>query len=58
MNFVRNSGKILGINFFDPSFGYKDFEKIKTLMPWIVKFTFEGEECAEIEKLNLFEENA
>lgn len=45
------------INFFDPSFGYRDFEKIKILMPWIVKFSFEGAECVEIEKFNLFEGN-
>lgn len=44
------------INFFDSSFGYKDFEKIKALMPWIVRFSFEGAHCVEIEKYNLFEE--
>lgn len=27
------------INYYDNTFGYEDFEKIKTLMPWIVKFT-------------------
>lgn len=37
-------------------FGYKDFEKIKALMLWIVRFSFEGAHCVEIEKYNLFEE--
>lgn len=45
------------INFFDPSFGYREFEKIKTLMPWVVKFSFEGVGCVGIEKFNLFEES-
>ena len=43
------------INYFDPSFGYNEFEQIKNLMPWIVKFSFEGNKCLEIEKINLFQ---
>ncbi|WP_310604576.1 histidine phosphatase family protein [Anaerosporobacter sp.] len=42
------------INYFDPSFGYDDFERIKTLMPWVVRFTFENGECVEIKEYNLF----
>lgn len=43
------------INYFDSSFGYKHFEEIRTLMPWIVKFTFDGDRYLKIEKYNLFE---
>ena len=43
------------INYYDKSFGYAQFEEIRTLMPWVVKFCFEGSECVEIQKYNLFE---
>ena len=33
----------------------KNFEKIKGLMPWIVRFTFEDDVCVEIQPYNLFE---
>lgn len=42
------------INYYDKSFGYEDFASIKNLMPWIVKFTFQEDVCAKIEKVNLF----
>lgn len=42
------------INYFDPTFGYEEFEKIRGLMPWIVRFSFEDGRCMEIEKINLF----
>lgn len=38
------------INYYDPSFGGSDFEKIRDVMPWIVKFTFEGMKCISVEK--------
>ena len=41
------------INYYDPSYGYKDFNEIRLLMPWIVKFTFEENKCIEIEKINI-----
>lgn len=44
------------INYFDNSFGYSDFKKIQFLMPWIVKFTFNGENFQNIEMINLFTE--
>ena len=43
------------INFYDKQFGYADFERIKGLMPWIVKFTFESDDCVDIQSYNLFE---
>ena len=42
------------INYYDKNFGYSDFEKIRNLMPWIVEFTFEDNECVDIKKYNLF----
>lgn len=42
------------INYFDNSFGYDEFNKIKNLMPWVVGFIFEGNRCLEILKYNLF----
>ncbi len=42
------------INYFDNSFGYNEFTKIKRLFPWIVKFTFEENNLLSIEKINVF----
>lgn len=42
------------INYFDPSFGYGDFHAIRKLMPWIVRFAFDGGRCMEITGYNLF----
>jgi len=42
------------INFYDKSFGHGEFEEIKSLMPWIVKFVFDGERCVEIQRINVF----
>ena len=42
------------INYYDSSFGYEDFEKIRFLMPWIVEFVFNTDnKCIEINKYNL-----
>ena len=41
------------INYFNPSFGYDDFQRISTIMPWIVKFTFREEELVEIEEIDV-----
>ncbi len=43
------------INYYDRTFGYSDFEKIKKMMPWVVQFTFEEKKCVKIQKYNLFE---
>lgn len=42
------------INYFDKSFGYNEFERIKNLMPWIVEFTFDGDTCVKIKDYNVF----
>lgn len=39
------------INYYDSSFGYDDFEKIKLVMPWIVEFVFDADKkCVEMHK--------
>ncbi|WP_455716212.1 histidine phosphatase family protein [Anaerosporobacter sp.] len=43
------------INYYDSKFVYEDFEKIRCLMPWIVKFTFEGKQLITMESINVFE---
>lgn len=41
------------INYYDPTYGYNEFNEIRGLMPWIVKFTFDTERCIGIEKINV-----
>ena len=43
------------INYYVPSFGYERFQEIKGLMPWIVRFRFEGERIVDIKMYDLFE---
>lgn len=42
------------VNYYDKSFGYAEFEKIRGLMPWVVEFQFEGLECVEMKQYDLF----
>lgn len=42
------------INYYQPQFGVKEFMRIKTLMPWIVHFAFEGNRCELVEEFDLF----
>lgn len=42
------------IHYYDKSFGYEDFKRIKNIMPWIVKITFDSHSCIQIEEINLF----
>ncbi|MBR2409832.1 MAG: histidine phosphatase family protein [Lachnospiraceae bacterium] len=44
------------INYYDKTFGHAQFEEIRGLMPWVVQFCFDGEDCVEIRKYNLFED--
>lgn len=41
------------INHYDPSFGYADFEKIRRLMPWVVRFDFDADRCVAIRSINV-----
>lgn len=43
------------INHYDPTFGHADFEKIRGLMPWVVRFTFEGKTCVDICSYDVFQ---
>ena len=43
------------INYYDNTFGYYDFERIRNVMPWVVKFIFENNVCMSIDRYNLFE---
>ncbi len=42
------------VNYYDKKFGYSDFNEIRQLMPWVVKFVFDKETCVDIQKYNLF----
>ncbi len=42
------------INYYDGDFGYEDFERIKGLMPWIVRFRFDGKDCIAIDEYDIF----
>lgn len=43
------------IHYYNPAFSYDDFEKIRKLMPWIVRFEFdEDKNCTEIQYIDLF----
>lgn len=42
------------IHYFRPSFGYQAFEEIRKKMPWIVKFTFDGQRLADMEFVDVF----
>ncbi len=43
------------INYFKPTFGLDDFQKIQNVMPWIVKFTFQGDELVHIEETDVLD---
>ena len=42
------------INHYVPAFGYEDFQRIRGLMPWVVRFTFDGTTCTEIVSIDPF----
>lgn len=39
------------INYFEPSYGFEDFQRIRDIMPWIVKLSFQGDKLINIEKI-------
>lgn len=41
------------INYYQNTYGYNDFEKIRMLMPWIVKMHFKNNECLNITKIDI-----
>ncbi len=42
----------------DPAFGYEQFLAIQRLMPWVVRFAFEGLRCVEWQAYDLFKMQA
>lgn len=46
------------IHHFRPGFGYDGFQRIRPLMPWIVRLDFEGAECVGIEAYDVFTRQA
>ena len=36
------------VEYFSPGFGYEGFDRIRSVMPWVVRFTFDGADCVEI----------
>lgn len=42
------------INYYDPAFGYDQFNQIRGLMPWIVRFRFEGNVLQDIQMIDVF----
>lgn len=44
------------INYYAKDFGYCDFQKIKKLMPWVVRMEFDLECCVTITQYDLFKE--
>lgn len=42
------------IQYFRKDFGFEDFESIRTVMPWIVCFRFDGQECVQIQQYDVF----
>ncbi len=41
------------INYYQNTYGYNDFEKMRMLMPWIVKMQFKNNECLNIAKIDI-----
>lgn len=42
------------IHYYQPAFGFSEFQRIRGLMPWIVHFVFAEEKCLEIREYNPF----
>lgn len=42
------------INYYDATYSYDDFMAMVHIMPWVVKMVFNGENCAGIQKIDLF----
>ncbi|MCL2109955.1 MAG: histidine phosphatase family protein [Oscillospiraceae bacterium] len=42
------------INHYENTYGFEDFMEMVNIMPWVVKLVFVGNECIEIQKINIF----
>ena len=41
------------VEYYVPGFGYEGFDRIRNIMPWVVRFTFEGRNCIGVEEIPL-----
>lgn len=41
------------VEYYAPGFGYAGFDRIRGMMPWVVRFTFDGKTCVEVKELKL-----
>ena len=44
------------INYYDSTFGFKNFLEMADIMPWVVKMAFDENSCVKIEKIDLLME--
>ena len=43
------------INYYDPTYGFKNFMSMVNILPWVVKMSFDNKTCVKIEKIDLFD---
>ena len=41
------------VEYYAPGFGYEGFDRIRNVMPWVVRFTFAGTACLEVKEMEL-----
>ncbi len=41
------------MEYYAPGFGYAGFDRIRGVMPWVVRFAFEGKTCMEVKEIEL-----
>lgn len=41
------------MEYFAPPFGYEGFDRIRGVMPWVVRMTFEGDDCTDVTEIEL-----
>lgn len=41
------------VEHFAPGFGYEGFDRIRNIMPWVVRFTFEDGNCIGVEEISI-----
>lgn len=44
------------INYYDRTYGFKDFMAMVNILPWVVKMSFSKNNCVKIEKIDLFQQ--
>jgi 2,3-bisphosphoglycerate-dependent phosphoglycerate mutase len=41
------------IHYFEPTFGFNDFQRIRSIMPWIVKLSFQEDKLMHMEEIDV-----